>query len=83
MADLMVKFKDWNDGYKSVLLVIDTFSKYVWLRTLKNKSGQDVKSAFEDIFKSDGRIPKRIITDKGMCFNYCFVYKSTKMKSKK
>ena len=45
MADLMdmVKFKDWNDGYKYVLLVIDTFSKYIWLRPLKNKSGQDVK----------------------------------------
>lgn len=69
MADLMdmVKFKDWNDGYKYVLLVIDTFSKYVWLRPLKNKSGQDVKNAFEDIFKTDDRIPKRIITDKGMC----------------
>ena len=32
MADLidMVKFEEWNDGYKYILLVIDTFSKYVW-----------------------------------------------------
>ena len=68
MADLMdmVKFKDWNDGYKYVLLVIDTFLKYTWLRPLKNKFRQDVKNAFEGIFKTDERIPKRIITDKGM-----------------
>ena len=68
MADLMdmVKFKDWNDCYKYVLLVIDTFSKYIWLRPLKNKSGQDVKNAFADIFKTDERIHRRIITDKGM-----------------
>ena len=39
MADLMdmVKFKYWNDGYKYVLLAIDTFSKYVWLRPLKKQ----------------------------------------------
>ncbi|MCG8048323.1 MAG: hypothetical protein N0E59_23375 [Candidatus Thiodiazotropha taylori] len=67
MADLidMVKYKDWNKGYKYILLVIDTFSKYVWLRPLNGKSGQDVASAFQDIFKTYGRTPHKIITDKG------------------
>ena len=68
-ADLMDmnKFSDKNDGYKYVLLVIDTFSKYIWLRSLKNKTGNSVKRAFENIF-SEGRIPNRIRTDKGMEF---------------
>lgn len=68
MADLMdmVKFKDWNKGYKYILLVIDTFSKYVWLTPLKTKSGQDVKDAFQEILKTSGRSPNKIITDKGM-----------------
>ena len=67
MADLidMVKYKDWNDGYKFIMLVIDTFSKYVWLRPLKQKSGQDVAEAFKNIFQSYGRSPKKLITDKG------------------
>ena len=67
MADLidMVKYKDWNDGYKFIVLVIDTFSKYVWLRPLKQKSGHDVAEAFQNIFHSYGRSPKKLITDKG------------------
>ena len=68
MADLidMVKFKDWNKDYKYILLVIDTFSKYVWLTPLKNKSGQAVKDAFQEILQTSGRSPNKIITDKGI-----------------
>ena len=67
MADLidMVKYKDWNDGYRFIMLVIDTFSKYVWLRPLKQKSGHDVAEAFKNIFHSYGKSPKKLITDKG------------------
>lgn len=67
MADLidMVKYRDWNKSYRYILLVIDTFSKFVWLRPLKGKSGQDVANAFEDIFKTYGQSPHKIITDKG------------------
>ncbi len=68
MADLidMVKFAPFNDGYKYILLVIDTFSKYVWLRPLKSKTGGDVAGAFQDIFKISERSPAKLITDKGM-----------------
>ncbi|XP_053374868.1 uncharacterized protein LOC128547146 [Mercenaria mercenaria] len=70
MADLidMVKFEKWNKGYKYILLVIDTFSKYVWLKPLKQKTGNDVTEAFKDIFTHSGRMPKRLITDKGQKF---------------
>ncbi|XP_053402652.1 uncharacterized protein LOC128557979 [Mercenaria mercenaria] len=68
MADLidMVKFAKLNDGYKYILLVIDTFSKYVWLRPLKSKTGDEVAKAFKDIFTTIS--PAKLITDKGQEF---------------
>ncbi|XP_052814229.1 uncharacterized protein LOC128241339 [Mya arenaria] len=70
MADLidMVKFEKWNDAYKYILLVIDTFSKYVWLRPLRRKTGREVADAFADIFEQSGRDPAKQITDKGQEF---------------
>ncbi|XP_060604913.1 uncharacterized protein LOC132757608 [Ruditapes philippinarum] len=70
MADLidMVKFANWNDGYKYTLLVIDTFSKYVWLQPLKSKTGEDVAKAFQQIFIISKRSPAKLITDKGQEF---------------
>ena len=67
MADLidMVKFDSWNRGYKYILLVIDTFSKYVWMQPLHNKTGDAVTKAFRQIFDSSGRSPAKLITDKG------------------
>jgi hypothetical protein len=35
--------------------VIDVFSKYLWLRKLKDKKGESVAKAFETIFK-EGRL---------------------------
>jgi hypothetical protein len=37
MADLidMTKYEKWNEGARYILLVIDTFSKMIWLRSLK------------------------------------------------
>ena len=40
-----------NDGVKYLLTCIDTFSKYAWVRPLKNKSGLCVKEAFESILR--------------------------------
>jgi len=41
-ADLIfmdTKYSKENDGYKYMLFVIDTFSKYLWIQCLKTKSG--------------------------------------------
>lgn len=53
-----------NKGYKYILLVIDCFSKYLWTRPLKNKTGPEVTAAMTNIFK-EGRIPKNIQSDDG------------------
>ena len=67
-ADLadMTAFKDYNDGYTFLLLVIDTFSKYGYLIPLKNKKGETVADALKDIFKK--RKPEKLWTDKGREF---------------
>ena len=68
-ADLMdmMKFKQYNDGYSYILMVIDLFSKYLWMRPLKTKTGESIKSALANILR-EGRYPTRIKTDKGQEF---------------
>ena len=53
-------------NYNYTLTVIDVFSKYNWAITIKNKSGNEVSSAYQQIFKE--RIPKKLHTDKGTEF---------------
>ena len=55
-----------NDGNRYLLTCIDVFSKRAWAVPLKNKSGETVKSAFEDIFKDE--VPNMLQTDKGTEF---------------
>lgn len=67
--------KDYNDGYLYILVVIDVLSKYAWVETLKNKSANEVKNAFERILerKSNSetdiqRLPLCVQSDKGKEF---------------
>jgi len=62
------KYSKEKDGYKYMLFVIDTFSKYLWIQCLKTKSGLEVTNAFNKIFKESKRIPKMLMTDLGTEF---------------
>lgn len=55
-----------NDGYKYILNVIDTFSKFAWAIPLKTKTGLEVSNAFETILKD--RKPKLLHVDEGKEF---------------
>ena len=68
-ADLveMQKFSKWNKGIRYLLMVIDVFSKYGWIRVLKDKKTESVSKAFDDILKSK-RKPEMLWTDKGSEF---------------
>ena len=57
----MVKFSEFNEGYKYVFDVIDVFSKFLWMYSLRVKKGISVAHALREIFEQ-GRIPKRIRT---------------------
>ena len=66
-ADLveMIPYARVNKGYKYLLMIIDVFSKYGWIMPLKRKTGIAVSEAFKKVFKSSGRVPTRLWTDKG------------------
>ena len=62
------RLKEFNDGYTFLLVCIDTFSKYVWTRPLKKKSGKATVEAFTDIVSNDERTPKNLRYDQGTEF---------------
>ena len=69
-ADLveMQKFSKWNKGMKYLLTVIDVFSKYGWIKPLKDKKTESVSTAFDETFKKSKRKPEMLWTDKGSEF---------------
>ena len=66
LAD-MTQLRRYNDGFQYLLTVIDIYSKFAWVIPVKNKGGQEVARALEGIFK-EGRVPKKIQSDKGKEF---------------
>ena len=69
-ADLVEiqKFSKWNKGIKYLLMVIDVFSKYGWIKPLKDKKTESMSSAFDEVFKKSKRKPEMLWTDKGTEF---------------
>ena len=67
-ADLveLPKISKKNSGFKYILMVIDVFSKYGWAVPLKTKTGKEVTSALQTIFKENK--PKKLWVDKGKEF---------------
>jgi len=60
--------KAFNNGIVFLLVVVDVFSKYMWVRPLKNKTGQVVATALRDIFRSSKRSCKKFWSDNGKEF---------------
>ena len=65
-ADLMImdRVSKYNSGFSNVLLMIDIFSRYVWVRPLKSKKAKEVLEAIQSIF-AEGRKPNYLRTDQG------------------
>ena|SRR5436190_2670640 len=57
-----------NKGVNYLLTVIDVFSKMLWVKPLKTKSGTEVAKAFKQIFKNGANVPRCLQTDKGTEF---------------
>ena len=61
-----------NNGYKYILTIIDLYTRYAWAVPLKNKTGNSVTLAFEDLFENTpDRIPRKLWVDKGSEFYNC------------
>lgn len=70
-ADLveMIPHARENKGFKYILVVIDTFSKFAWLLALKNKTGKEVTDVMRTLFiKNPNCIPRNLQTDAGKEF---------------
>ena len=66
LADLSSLSK-FNKGFHFFLLIVDIFSRFVWTRPLKSKSGKEVTQAFQAIF-SEGRKSLKLRSDQGLEF---------------
>ena len=68
MADLIEypKLKFQNNQYVFILVLIDCFTRKIWLAPMKRKNAQWTADAFESIFKQFDEFPLHIITDRGL-----------------
>ena len=62
---LMSKF---NKRFRFLLCVINIFSKYAWVITLKDKKGISIVDTFQKILDKSGHKPNKIWVDKGSEF---------------
>lgn len=62
------KFSTYNEGVKYLLFIIDTYSRHLWVRPLKSKTGKDVADAINDVFQIGGRVPGLVWVDMGKEF---------------
>lgn len=62
---IMTHEKRGSATYKYILVVIDIFSKFLFVEALKSKTGKEVKQAFKKIFNESNRKPDKIWADKG------------------
>ena len=70
MGDLIEypNYKYQNKGYKYILVLIDCFTKMIYVRPMKQKSKEWTADAFESIFKTFDTFPINLITDAGLEF---------------
>ena len=65
LIDMQQHFRK-NKGFKFILIVIDTYTKYVWVQALKNKTSTEVTKKISIILKTNH--PKLLQTDNGTEF---------------
>ena len=51
-----------------MLFVIDIFTKYAWVKPLKDKKGKTVQNAFIEIVNESNRKPNKLWVDQGREF---------------
>ena len=67
LADMQLISK-YSKGIRYLLCVIDTFSKYDWVVTVKNKKAVSITNAFQKVILSNSRKPNKILVDQGSEF---------------
>lgn len=57
-----------NDGIKFLLVLIDIFTKKLWVFPMKNKSGRTTRDILERWLRNIDEKPKKLVTDRGLEF---------------
>ena len=58
----------YNDGNKFLLIIIDVFSKHLWVEPIEDKTHKSVINALQNIFERMNRRPCNIRSDNGAEF---------------
>ena len=64
-----------NQNVKYLSCVINTFTKYAWVKTLKDKKGKTVLNAFIERVNESNRKPNKLWIDQGKEFYNRFIQK--------
>ena len=59
----MDSLSSMNKSVKYLLCVIDVFTKYAWVKALKDKTGKTVLNAFTEIVNESNRKPNKLWDD--------------------
>ena len=57
-----------NENIKYLVCIIDVFTKYDWVKPLKDKKGKTVLNAFNKIVNKSDRKPDKLRVDQGRDF---------------
>ena len=57
-----------NNNVKHLLRVIDVFTKYAWVKPLKDEKDETVLNAFTEIVNESTRKPNELWVDQGQKF---------------
>ena len=68
LADMSDNKISNNKSYRYIFIVIDIFSKYLWIIPLKNKYSQTITNEFSNILTTSKRKPLKIESDRGTEF---------------
>lgn len=67
LSDLQ-KLSKYNKGYRYLLCIIDTFSRFAFVEPIKTKTGKEITAVFEKLIERTKRKPKLIHVDRGTEF---------------
>ena len=59
---------EFNKRFRFLLCVIDIYSKYTWVLSLKDQKGIAITQAFQNILDESGRKPNKMWVDKASEF---------------
>ena len=64
-----------NGNFKYLLCLNDVFTRYAWIKPLKDKKGKTVLNSFIEIVNEFNRKPNKLWVDQGREFyNYFFFF---------